>query len=310
MLHEYAIEPAALTRFETCRYILEKMGIPNGRYIANFPNGWFKAVRQACTDDDECKPVARQKIMILLEKVSRCVLNRFDRYYDEDLEWLYNAENGHMDAAFHAILARENPREHSNVLCVDELTEEHPLIRVPRERNVVRTAQELLNVALPFFQLAKDIIFIDGHFDPQQQKYRNPTFAFLQAIRDSGNQIRRLEYHTRGDRRNDTLAEFTAFQTECLSQFAGILPTNTHLRIFRWNERTGGKRFHARYLLTNLGGLRFDYGMDEAYDAGRGTTNQETEVSLIDQTVYEELWERFADPARYFDRSDSDCVEV
>jgi len=310
MLHEYAIEPAALTRFETCRYILEKMGIPNGRYIADYPVGWFNSVRRACDEDDGCLPLNRTKIMTLLRNTSKCILRHSYRFYDDELNWLNNAECGHAENPFHAILARENPRDHRNVLCVDDITDEHQLIRVPRERFVIRSAQELQNVALPFFKLAKDIVFVDGHFNPQQQKYRNTTCTFLQGIRDSGSQLKRLEYHTRGDRKGDSLSEFTDFKNECLSQFSSILPTNVHLRIFRWNERTGGTRFHARYLLTNIGGLRFDYGIDEAFDAGRGTTNQETEVSLIDQNVYEKLWERFSDPEQYFDKSESECVEI
>lgn len=310
MLHEYAIEPAALTRFETSRYILEKMGIPNGRYIADFPAGWFNFVRQACNDDEECLPIARQKIVILLKKASQCVLSRYYRYYDSELDWLKNAENGHAEAPFHAIFARENPREHASVLPVDEITEEHPLLAIPRENITARTATELLNVALPFLELSNEIIFVDGYFNPLDLKYQNTTRAFLTAIKNAGNTIRRLEFHTRGDRRNDGLANFEDFRQACIDQLSGYLPHNTQLKVFRWNQRTGGKRFHARYILTNLGGMRIDSGMDEAFDAGYGRTEQDTEVTLMDYNVHEEIWSRFSDPSKYFDRSDNDCVEV
>jgi len=310
MLHEYAIEPASLTRFDTCRYILEKMGIPEGRYIAKYPTNWFKSVLQACNDDKECLEINRKRIVILLKKASKCVLTRRYRFYDTDLEWLLNAEKGHNEAPFQAILAKDNPRKHASVRSVYDITEDDPLFNIPREHIVARTAAELLNIALPFFELANEFIFVDGYFNPQEQKYQNSTRAFLTAIRDSGNSIKRLDYHTRGDRRGDSLSDFDDFRQVCIDNFSGYLSHNQKLKIYRWNQRTGGKRFHARYILTNFGGIRIDSGIDEAYDARSGSTNQDTEVSLIDQNVYEKMWERFTDPSRDFDKSDDDCVEV
>jgi hypothetical protein len=29
-----------------------------------------------------------------------------------------------------------------------------------------------------------------------------------------------------------------------------------------WKERENGERFHARYILTDIGGVRFDAGLD------------------------------------------------
>ena len=310
MLHEYAIEPAALTRFETCRYILEKMGIPEGRYIAKYPTNWFKSVLQACDDDKECLPINRQRIGCLLKNVSSCILSRHDRYYDSDLEWLQNAEYAHSEVPFHAILARENPRGHTSVRSVYDITKDDPLLKISREKIITRTTTELLNVVLPFLELANEFVFVDSFFNPLQQKYRNTTRAFLTAIGKTGKSVKRLEYHTRGDRGKDDLSAFNDFRQACIDNISGCLSHNLNLKIYRWNQRTGGKQFHARYLLTNIGGIRIDSGMDEAIDVHHGKTNQDTDVSLIDQNVYEEMWERFTDPLQYFDRSDNDCVEV
>lgn len=310
MLHEYAIEPSALTRFETCRYILEKMGIPKGRYIANFPSDWLNSVRQACSDDPDCLGINRQKIMISLKKASKCVLNKNYRFYDRDLEWLQNAENGHAEAPFYAIIAKENPRSHTKVLEIDNITEEHPLLAIQREKIVIRTATELLKVAMPLLEVSNEFIFVDGYFNPLDKKYQNTTKAFLRAINKVETAVKRLEYHTRGDRKNDGLSTFEDFCKACLKNFSGCPPKRTPLRFFRWNQRTDGIKLHARYLLTNVGGIRFDAGLDEAYDAGNGKTNQDTDVSLIDTTVYNELWNRFTNPSQYFDRSDQTGIEV
>lgn len=312
MLHEYAIEPESLTQFETCRYILEKMGISNGRYIANFPINWYDTVITACKNDPECMPITQSKIMILVSKVRKSILNRYYRYYDETTDWLSSAEYGHTQQPFHAILSRRNPRNHGCVLCVNEITEsaENPLWTVSREKRVTRTTAELLDAASPFLEMAKEIVFVDGHFKPDDTRYQNTTKAFLAAIRDANNPIRRLEYHTRGDRRDDPLAEFNDFRSSCEHNFLGIGPKNIPLKIYRWDQRTGGKRMHARYLLTDIGGLRFEYGMDEAYDVKNGRTGQETDITLLDENLYFDTWNLFKKPEEYFDKSDERCVEI
>jgi hypothetical protein len=49
-----------------------------------------------------------------------------------------------------------------------------------------------------------------------------------------------------------------------------------------WSCRIGGQDFHARYLLTNHGGIRFEQGLDENRNA---TTD--TDVSLLDDGLYQ-----------------------
>jgi hypothetical protein len=46
--------------------------------------------------------------------------------------------------------------------------------------------------------------------------------------------------------------------------------------IYRWRERNGGADFHARYLLTDRGGIRVDAGFSA--EGGK----QRTDMSLMD----------------------------
>ena len=40
----------------------------------------------------------------------------------------------------------------------------------------------------------------------------------------------------------------------------GILPLGTSVTLFTWRERNGGADFHARFLLTDVGGISVDAG--------------------------------------------------
>jgi hypothetical protein len=309
MLHEYAIEPVALTRFETCRYILEKMDISKGRYIAKFPTDWFNSVRQACDNDPNCLPINKKKIMTLLNKISKCVLSSHYRTYDTDLEWLQNAENGHLEFPFHAIIARENPRNHPVVLPINDIYEEgNKLLKVETGIPIYRTKKDILEAVRPFLELASQIVFVDPNFSPSSRQYQITTKAFLNTIRDSGNVPKRVEYHVCGDKKNSD--DFKAFKEECLKHFSGILPKGVKFRIYRWCHRFMGDRLHPRYVLTEFGGLRIDYGLDEAKDVKHGKTGQTTDVQLLADSLYLERWKQFSNPENDFVQTDSDFVEI
>jgi len=63
------------------------------------------------------------------------------------------------------------------------------------------------------------------------------------------------------------------------------LPVDFPVTIYRWRKKSDGDRPHARYVLTEMGGIRYDYGLDECEDVG-----QTTDVSLLSHSAYELRW--------------------
>ena len=51
-----------------------------------------------------------------------------------------------------------------------------------------------------------------------------------------------------------------------------------------WKQRDRGKALHARYLLTNVGGMRVDHGLDE------GAPGETTDIGLLSDEVYSSTW--------------------
>lgn len=80
---------------------------------------------------------------------------------------------------------------------------------------------------------------------------------------------------------------------------APILPLGIQLRIIRWQQKDGGDKPHARYILTERGGIRYDYGLDEGEEG-----DQATDVSLISEETRGKRWMDYQTDTAAYDLSD------
>jgi len=56
-----------------------------------------------------------------------------------------------------------------------------------------------------------------------------------------------------------------------------LIPKGSRLTLYRWQRTPNGPDLHARYILTENGGVRFDHGLDE----GRHSDDT-TDIALLD----------------------------
>lgn len=61
-------------------------------------------------------------------------------------------------------------------------------------------------------------------------------------------------------------------------------------------EKEGGERFHARYILTDIGGCRIEKGLDEGQESG-----ETTDIGLLDLPLYNQRWKEFQRESSVFD---------
>ena len=67
------------------------------------------------------------------------------------------------------------------------------------------------------------------------------------------------------------------------------IPNGCNLKVAFWSDVSGG--MHPRYLLTELGGIKYDWGFDEGREA-----HHLNEVILLETDRAEELRARYAVP--------------
>ncbi len=256
MLFEYAVEPQAIgSSWQNFRYLIEKFGFDRGRLISQFPKAWFKEVYAASA---AMKPRERARFEIALHQAKQSKVIRSGRPYDPALgSWLENAVAQHAVAPFHAIIAEENPAAIAGVVAVDDADELHPLMVSAHTWEVERLGASLAVSMRPLLAAAKTVLFVDRFFDISKAQYQDTLGACLDVIHGSGVPGVRCEIHfcDHGKRPPPELVERDAHKW-----IRGVLPAGMSLTLFSWKERAGGADFHARYLLTDVGGINIEAG--------------------------------------------------
>ncbi len=284
MVYEFALEPTLLGSWERFRYLTEKFGVQHGRLICRYPKRWKALVYEAL---QACSEIEKKKIEERLVWLDDRMMGRAHEW-EPARDWLSNAELEHGRRPFRAIIAAANPRAVASVLLADDLDEETGLWKVEREAKVPRQAAELAKAVAPLLCLAREILFIDPYFDPYKARSRTTLREFLLRAhgRQNGIQLQRVEFHTLF---NDGIARFDA---ECQRELPARIPTGMKLDVVRWRERKGGEGFHNRYILTDRGGVRLAWGLDE------GAGAQTDDLSLLSDGMFRTCWEQFgAKPA-------------
>lgn len=256
MLYEYAVEPAAIAAdWKTCLYLAEKFGFDRGRLLSLFPKKWLPLAIEATT---HLPVIEKARVIEKLTKLKRAASIRSGRSYDPAIgTWLSNALAQQADDPFHAIIANENPTAHPSILLVGELDEDNPLIGVPPDAAVIREASALMAAMKLLLRSAEKVLFVDAYYDPFNAKYQDTLRACLRAVHD-GNPTAICEIHHLD---SGKCPPFDAIEREAKAKFVGVIPDGMALSIVRWREKRGGEDFHARFVLTDKGGIGVDAGL-------------------------------------------------
>jgi len=286
MLKEYALDPACLREWLTFRYFIENFGVPHGRLIAEFPSKWLKMAYASC---DSFSFQQKQKLEIELKRIKGQGFRKTSRPYDGSLDWFENALEQHKDEPFHAIISVKSDAE-NKVIDASEITETDPLWGVQRTLIIPRNAQSMAEAVSTLLSVAKHIVFIDPHFGPENTRHRRPFQTFLQASMQNRNgDMPVVEVHTQ----IKSTEEF--FRDKCRTKLTNLIPTGLTVRFVRWIARSESQPLHNRYILTNLGGVSFQHGLDD------GRAGETDDVALLDQNSYEQRWAEYAGDEPAFD---------
>jgi hypothetical protein len=109
------------------------------------------------------------------------------------------------------------------------------------------------------------ILFIDPFFDPFNARYKSTFRECLNIVRTL-NPDAVCEIHYRYHRDKPTPDDL---KREAAHLFRRVIPGGSKVTIFCWRQKTGGADFHARYLLTNKGGIAIDAGFSLKNSRGR-----------------------------------------
>lgn len=293
MIHEYALEPTLLNNWKDFRYLVEKFGVSQGRLISRYPKRWKKQVYESLTG---CGIIERKRIEQSLVDIDRRMIARTGDW-DSKLNWLSNAEIEHTKRPFHAIVAKDNPRNQDFVLEAESLSDSNPLWNIPRCQIIPRTALAIAECTRTLLWASQEIMFVDPHFAPDKLQYRRPLESILElVVIGPKGPPRNVEIHLSDNWAHDH------FERECKKWLPSVIPNSISIKILRWREIINGEKLHNRFILSNIGGVRFGIGLDE------GEPGQSDEVELLDEGVVRTRWSQYCVATSAFDFVDETII--
>lgn len=292
MIYEFALDPGVMNSWASFRYFYDNFGAEKGRLISQFPSKWVRMVYEACST---CQDIEKKKIEVKLENIKNKLV-RMSRAYESSLSWLDNAEYQHARVPFRAIVSSSTTRGTKGVLIADDIDYATPLWNIECGFCVAREACKMANCVQPMLSLCSDVLFIDPHFNPDYIKYRNTLSQFLSQISENA-KICRIEYHL-----GDNLGG-SHFRDQCNQKIPPLIPKGMEVKFIRWKQLDEGEKLHPRYILTELGGVSIEVGLDE------GNLGETTDINLLSEAIYTKRWNDFQQATAAYQFIDKLTVE-
>ncbi len=273
LFHEYALDPRLLNNWSDFRYFADAFGWSKGRLISHYPKRWKSLVYDQLGN---CSPVEKLKIVERLKIIDERMLKRSKSEWNPaQPDWLINAELEHEERPFHRLIAKENPRANPDVLIGADLDESEDAWRLKNVIEVNRVALTMASAVKDLLRTARSICLIDPHFAPEMPRYIRTLSSFINAAFDGRTvDLQRFEYHL------ECKATEAFFQAQCLDNVVPIIPPDLEIDFLRWVVKPCGESLHDRFILTDLGGVRFTVGLDD------GNKNAFTGIEILPDESY------------------------
>ena len=289
MINEFAIEPEALSELNMVWQALEQFGVAHGRLVSEFPKRWMRDVYDATAG---CPPTQRSKLEIRLQRLrSKLVRFRPRRSSDPLNTWRQKAHAEHIQKPFHAIIQNDNEEGHEQVLTAFDLTDDNTIWNVPTQLKVPRTPEALAASLGPLGRISKELLFVDPHFG-NEQRWSSVLLAALKECDAESGVHKRIEYHT------GRIPDRRTLEVSANRYIAPRLSRSVTIRFVLWEQKHAGERMHARYFLTERGGIRFDFGLDE------GAPGETTDIGLLSEELYTERWAEYQNESAAYQKVD------
>jgi len=316
MIYEFALEPELVARWHDRKdysFFDEKFGIRFRRVISGYPKNWKKLVWQAFSEGPEAdNQNAQMRMTELIQLLWQNAVRRYSTF-PEIPEWLERAEAEHNERPFHAIIANENPRERDFVITAQGLVENsHSLWNIPGTSPTPRTAQEIASSISPLTRLCRHAVLIDPYFDPTKLRFRQTLSAILDTCNNNvcGIDNIQVELHTsidrcfknweKGDERDpgDETIEYQKLVSACQRKLPELIPSGMQIKMVVWAQKEGGEKLHNRYLLTNICGVLFGAGSDEAENT---ESDESDDIILLEEGQYMTRYQQYLGTPPAFD---------
>lgn len=242
MNEKYAVEPFVFRGCMEFQYVMEKFGIDQGRFLAEYPRKWRRMLFENIASLPD---IERLRVKRVLEWADRNGATlRAGLPYDDDKSWVENALDKKVKGSFAEVIAREG----EGVATLHDIDEE--LLSDGRGTRVMATAENLVEMAIPLLQCSMEVFLIDPYISLGKPKYLKFFRALLasQYARDTAFIFfsKDKEFSFKGSPEQVALIE--------------LLPHMQPGSSARFVSLDDCSKMHARYMFSIKGAISYDKG--------------------------------------------------
>ena len=284
MIADCAVDPEVFATWRHFQSLHEDFGVNRGRLISKFPKKWVKSVAERSRElvhegiNTEMQ-ATRIEERLRSERFKRKLKSPDGRQYDPEQPWNLNAQLA--EPPFDLILAAGSASSKNMIGADDLLKDEAPFLR-SNQGQVRRRKEHLVGVAATLLMGSADIVIIDPNFRADEPRFCDSLKHLISVLENAGRTPKRFEIHTNRIRKPGETFHRGPHFSQWNTHLVPALPPGWKISVCYWDQLPNGGKPHARFLLTDSGGLYYDHGIDE----GDG----ETLVTLLEDTVWETLF--------------------
>lgn len=289
MFKEIAIEPEVMARWEWFLKLYDMFGYDKGMLLVEFPNCWRRQVIEIANILIKQGVNQEIKVRSMVERLrddrfKKCLFYR-ERTIGEFATWIQRASSA--QPPFDVIVGNPGSNSPSGMVTADDFFWEDRRLQAKRYERIPRNATDLIKACEKMLLNSEEVRFIDRYFNPRKKEKRDPFVRLIDFLHDQNKAARKIQIYTQ-------LILEEATPDDYRKKLEHELPTGFSLEVFFLEKIDGGENLHPRFILTDLGGMQYDHGLDE----GDGTSL----VAILQSEMRTQLWGEYAPGSKVFGR--------
>ena len=287
MIADCAIDPDVFAVWRHFQSLHEDFGVGRGRLISAFPSKWKRSVSTKALELVQTQVNTDMQATRIVERLSasrfRLKMKPSKRDFPAELgAWAEAVRQ--VEPPFDLVITSGVGRHGNWIGAEDLLKDEAPFFRRTQDQ-VDRSKEALMGAAKLLVSTCENFIIVDPNFRADEPRFHSTLLHLIELLVARGVAPMRLEIHTNRIRQPGDVYRRGPQLSQWRTHIEPELPAGWKLTVCYWDQLPSGGRPHARFLLTELGGLYYDHGLDE----GLG----QTLVTLLEEDVWEGLFRTF-----------------
>jgi len=278
MNEEFLIEPSGFNSAIELKYLLEKFGFYQGRFIGKYPKGWVKEVYEKM---NTLPDIEQARVRSLLEK-SRHYLVPSGQPYESSMTWIENAHLQIEKENFMGVVAAES--NHWGYPTHEEMDSD--TLPGGHDVRIKGNASSYTKIAYRLLQLSHEIILVDPYLNLNKLACEKVINSFLDTAQKG--KCRSFVVWVREEN-----SGMKGYEKMLERKYLPRLAKGSELTVKLVNDDNSVEKIHARLMLSQLGGFRFDQGFAEI------PNNRYVDISILDKKTHDHhcKWylDRFSD---------------